>query len=93
MRISMKNVCMLCRAGKAVLIHCSDGWDRTSQVSSLAQVSASASRRERGRFEKGRFARERRERERERERERGGGGGGQRYDILRDGQRKTEYCI
>lgn len=24
--------------GKNVLVHCSDGWDRTSQLSSLAQL-------------------------------------------------------
>ena len=38
LRASIKIVSMLENEGKSVLTHCSDGWDRTSQMTSLAML-------------------------------------------------------
>ena len=38
LRASIKIVNMLEDEGKSVLTHCSDGWDRTSQMTSLAML-------------------------------------------------------
>jgi len=35
---SARCACILSQEGSSVLVHCSDGWDRTSQIVSLSQI-------------------------------------------------------